>query len=236
LSRHFGTTVLKDIPVNGLVATKNLEAACADASSLMEQGFSTLKVKLHGVVSQDRALLRAVREAAPDAALRIDPNQSWPEAQALPILESISELGVEYVEDPLPTHASIEDYAELCNRSPVAIALDAPVESLEMVDRIIEARAADILVLKPQRLGGLDVVMLAAQRGKEAGIRVTLTGSLESSVGTCANFQLAAALPEPRFACGLGTSMFFKEDFAPMPPARAGVYRLSDLPTRFLGA
>lgn len=233
LSEHFRTPVCDVIPVNGLVATRDVLTARAETRALIETGFSTLKVKLHGVPSQDVALLRAVREVAPGAALRIDPNQSWEEVQALRTLEAVGESEIDYVEDPLPAHATIEDYAEFCRKTPVAVALDAPAASLELVDRIIEARAAHVLVLKPQRVGGLDATFLAAQRATQAGLRVTLTGSLESAVGTCANLQLAAVLPEPRAACGLGTSMFFRQDFAPMPAARGGAYQLSDLPTRF---
>lgn len=233
LSEQFRAPVHDRILVNGLVATRDVLTARAETRALIETGFSTLKVKLHGVPSQDVALLRAVREVAPGAALRIDPNQSWEEVQALRTLEAVSESEIDYVEDPLPAHATIEDYAEFCRKTPVAVALDAPAASLELVDRIIEARAAHVLVLKPQRLGGLDTTFLAAQRATQAGLRVTLTGSLESAVGTCANLQLAAVLPEPRAACGLGTSMFFRQDFAPMPPARGGSYQLGDLPTRF---
>ena len=46
--------------------------------------------------------MRIVREAAPDKVLRVDANAAWTPKHALRMIAVLAELGVEFVEQPLP--------------------------------------------------------------------------------------------------------------------------------------
>ena len=63
------------VPVRGLVGRLDPLAAAAIAATQVAEGLTRLKVKLNGDLAGDAARLRAVREAAPDAAIVADANE-----------------------------------------------------------------------------------------------------------------------------------------------------------------
>ncbi len=104
--------------------------------------------------------------------------------------------------------------------SPIPIALDHAVHGLEAARAIAEAGAADVLVLKPQRLGGPDRLLEVAEFAAKSGLRCTLTNSLETAVGLHLALHCAALLPAS--AAGLGTARYLARDVAPPPAIVAG--------------
>src|ERR1043166_9147226 len=64
-------------------------------------GSPILKLKLGGD-DVDLARVQAVREAAPDARLLIDANESWSREHYRKIAPALKELGVELIEQPFP--------------------------------------------------------------------------------------------------------------------------------------
>lgn len=58
------------------------------------------------------------------------------------------------------------------------------------------ARAVDLLVLKPMRLGGLRPALAIAAAAAAAGVGCIATTTFDSSIGTAAALHLAAALPD----------------------------------------
>jgi O-succinylbenzoate synthase len=58
-------------------------------------------------------------------------------------------------------------------------------------------------------MGGVRRALAAAAA---VGLPVTVSGALDSSVGLSAGLALAAALPEPPYACGLGTGRLLAAD------------------------
>jgi O-succinylbenzoate synthase len=79
---------------------------------------------------------------------------------------------------------------------------------------VVQAEAADILVLKAAPLGGITRAMAIAQ---EAGLPVIISSALESSVGLSMGAHLAAALPELEFDCGLATAALLAGDVTREP-------------------
>jgi len=76
---------------------------------------------------------------------------------------------------------------------------------------VVRARAADIAVLKVAPLGGVSALLdIAAQ----IDIPVVVSSAIDSAVGIGRGLTAAAALPELRHACGLGTGGLFLEDVA----------------------
>ncbi|MEV7663059.1 o-succinylbenzoate synthase [Paenarthrobacter sp. NPDC089316] len=179
-------------------------------------------------LSDDLARVAAVREALPDAAIRVDANGGWDVGQAVEALGALASQGLEYAEQPVPT---IEGLAEVRKRlaaagTPVLIAADESVRKEDDPLRVAKAGAADLIVVKVAPLGGvrraLDIV-------EQAGLPAVVSSALDTSVGIRGGLALAAALPALPFACGLGTVSLFASDITLDPlVADDGAIRLRD--------
>lgn len=164
----------------------------------------TIKVKVGDARSQDR--VAAVRDARPDARIRLDANGAWDAVTAGIALATLSVFEIEYCEDPV---ATLEELAQLRKGSSVLLAAEASVRTIEDAKRVRAMRAADVVVIKPQRIGGIRAALAAAD---EAGVPCVPSSALETSVGLAAVLAVAAALPELPFAAGVGTATMLAAD------------------------
>ncbi|MFI5047871.1 MAG: enolase C-terminal domain-like protein [Acidimicrobiia bacterium] len=199
----FPPAVRSRVAVNALV-----DAPPVDAGAL--RGFPAVKVKVRAPADVD--LVAAVRAAVgPSVALRVDANGAWTVDEAIDMIERLRPYDLELVEQPV---ATIEDLARVRRAVDVPIAADECVRSREDARRLRELRAADVIVVKQQPLGGvraaLDVV-------DAAGVPAIVTSMMETSVGVAAGLALAAALPELPYACGLATAGMHEADVTSDP-------------------
>lgn len=187
------------VPVNGIVPALAPDDAARRA---VESGCGTIKIKVAGETSldDDLARVRAVRAALPEAKVRIDANGGWSLDEAERALRALSDVGLQYAEQPV---AAVEDLARL--RS---LGLGTPIvadESIRRADdpyRVAELDAADGIVLKVQPLGGVRRCLTLA---KELRLPCVVSSAVETSIGLAAGVALAGALPELPWACGLET-------------------------------
>ncbi len=177
---------------------------------VIESGAATAKVKV-GEPDQPEAFelerVTAVREAlGPDGRIRIDVNGAWDVETAYQRIQSLSHLGLEYVEQPV---ASIDEMVELRGRVDVALAADESVRLEADPLRVVEAGGADFLVLKVQPMGGVARVVDLAAR---AQIPVVISSALETSVGLYSGLLAASLVTPAGTACGLGTATLLSGD------------------------
>ncbi|SCB76591.1 O-succinylbenzoate synthase [Pseudarthrobacter enclensis] len=176
-----------------------------------------IKVAERGqTLDDDAARVAAVRSALPEAALRVDANGGWDVPAAVTALTRLSDVGLEYAEQPVPT---IEGLAEVRARlrdagTPVPVAADESVRKEDDPLKVARAGAADLIVVKVAPLGGvrraLDIVA-------QAGLPAVVSSALDTSVGIRAGLALAASLPDLPYACGLGTVSLFASDITRDP-------------------
>lgn len=160
----------------------------------------------------DLARLEAVREVlGPEGRIRVDANAAWDVDTAVRRIAALAGFGLEYVEQPVP---SLEEMRQVRESVEVAIAADESVRTAIDPLEVVEAEAADILVLKVQPLGGIERTLDLAARG---GLPVVISSALETSVGMAAGLAAAAALPELDHACGLGTVALLDGDVVDEP-------------------
>lgn len=193
------------IEVNAMIprVTPALAATLARAS-----GCRTIKIKVGDADSQAR--VRAVRDAVgPDVRIRLDANGAWDHVTASLVLSTLAELDIEMIEDPV---ASLEDMALLRRGSPILIAAEMCVRV--PADARALREAADVFVVKPQRIGGVRAALAAAE---EAGIPTIASSALETSVGLSMVAAVAAALPDHGFAHGVGTALLLADDVTGWP-------------------
>jgi L-alanine-DL-glutamate epimerase-like enolase superfamily enzyme len=157
-------------------------------------------------IDADLRCIASVRdEIGPDVKLRLDPNGAWSIDRAVRTINSLAEYDLEYVEQPIPP-GDLNGLRRLQAAVDVPIAADEDVTDLETARRIVESGAAQLLVLKPQRLGGLRASQQVVEMANAAGLRCVVTTSIEAGAGTAACLHLAAALPPGSPASGLATA------------------------------
>lgn len=218
------------VPVNELVGDADPEACAERARATVARGQDTIKVKCTPERKLDLARVRAIRDAAPAARIRLDPNESWSPDWAASHLEAMARFRIEYCEEPLPRGTPLAAYAELRRNTRVPIALDDSARSRFHVERIIELGAADALVLKAPRVGGPDRVAEIVRLAESAGLSCTITASLETSVGLYVALHCAAFTAEPIAPAGIGTARFFARNVGPPPEIVDGAMELPNGP------
>ena len=178
----------------------------------------TVKVKVAEpmqTLAEDVARVHRVRELiGAEGRIRIDANGAWNVDEAEHAIHAMADADLEYVEQPC---ASIDELAEIRKRvkyMAIPIAADESVRKSSDPFAVVEARAADLLVLKAQPLGGVHSALdIAAQ----AGLPVVVSSALDTSIGLAMGAQLAAALPALDFDCGLGTAALLAADIVREP-------------------
>ncbi len=180
-----------------------------------KSGCSTAKVKIAEPGEPPEADLErvaAVRQAlGPKGKIRVDVNAAWTVDEAIERITELSVFDLEYVEQPVRT---IDELVAVRSAVDVLIAADEAVRLAADPMRVVDRGAADILVLKPQPMGG---VRRALDLARRSGLPVVVSSALESSIGLAAGVALAAALPELPFACGLGTATLLEGDLVSDP-------------------
>ena len=214
------------VGVNALLAGGDPAAVRAQAQLAVAEGFRTLKLKVGQDIDLAVEQLRAIREVAPDAALRLDANGCWTVEAAIVALARLAPFGVALVEQPVAAGpGDIERLWRLRATSPIPLAADESASSQERVAELAAARAVDAVVLKPMRLGGVSRALAAARSAQVAGLPTIVTSHLGSAVERAGALHLAAAVdvgnPEPQDH-GLGTGSLLEKDVAPAETVRNG--------------
>jgi O-succinylbenzoate synthase len=199
------------VPINATVPA--VPAARVGEVLARFPGARTAKVKVAEpgqTLADDVDRVTAVRRLVP--TVRVDANGGWTVEQAARAAQALTADGpLEYLEQPC---ATVDELAELRRRPDmpdVPIAADESIRRADDPLAVVRAGAADIAVLKVAPLGGISALLdIAAQ----IDIPVVVSSALDSAVGISHGLTAAAALPELRHACGLGTGGLFLEDVA----------------------
>lgn len=207
------------VPVNATVPAVAADEVAGVLAPFGDCPAVKVKVAERGQrLADDLARLAAVRDALPAARVRIDANRGWSLDEAEDALVAIAAAGfeLEYAEQPVATVAELAELRQRLRARGLAVPIAAD-ESVRKVDDPLEvarAGAADHVVVKVQPLGG---VRRAAAVVEQCELTATVSSALETSVGMVMGAQLAARLPEPRFAAGLGTVSLFTADVLEEP-------------------
>ena len=148
--------------------------------------FRRLKLKLGGGDGLDVERVRAVRSRT-DLPLQVDVNEWWSLDEALEAIPRLAELGVTYVEQPLP--AAAPDAAELRSRSTLPIYVDEDCHTLADVARCSEI--AHGINIKLAKSGGIREAVRMAHAARALGLGVMLGCMVESGIGIAAGCAVA---------------------------------------------
>ena len=149
--------------------------------------FSILKLKLDGDLERSLTLVRVVRSVT-SARLVADANCAWTVEQALQIIPPLAELGLEWIEQPLPE----DDLAGLCRVRQVSslpIFADEPVRTACDIPRL--AGCVDGVNIKVMKAGGVREALRMIAVARAHGLQVMLGCMIETSLGITAAAHLA---------------------------------------------
>ncbi|WP_025661675.1 N-acetyl-D-Glu racemase DgcA [Rhizobium sp. IBUN] len=124
-----------------------------------------LKVKVG--TGDDESRIRAVREAAPNAAIILDANEGWPDETLVHHLRIAAEMGVALVEQPLPAGKD-EFLAEI--RRPVLVCAD---ESVHHTGDLASLRDRyDAINIKLDKTGGLTEALVMKKEAQRLDFKI----------------------------------------------------------------
>jgi L-alanine-DL-glutamate epimerase-like enolase superfamily enzyme len=210
-----------------LMTNLYLDTADAMAQKAMESvkdGYTGLKIKCGMEVEEkgyslkniykDLAKLVKTLEVVP-STIQIDGdcNQSWGSAhRAISLikannLERYANLGIE---QPLG-YLDLQGASKIGKATSVPVVLDESIFSPEMLIEVIRNGAADRIVVKPSRVGGLTESKKLITIAEAASINVCLDNSPCSKIGMTAMCHAAALVKEPYPACA-DLHTWLKED------------------------
>ncbi|MFI6332355.1 mandelate racemase/muconate lactonizing enzyme family protein [Micromonospora chersina] len=175
--------------VSGQTAAEVADAV-AEGSGLGYEAFK-VKVGLHSE-AEDAAVVRAVREAAPDAALWVDANQAYTVDGALRMARRLADLDVTAFEQPLPAN-DVAGQRRLRETSPIPVALDESLRHPSDLATFVKLNAVDVAIAKVQRSGGLTLSRRLCALAEDAGVRLMGSGLTDSDLGLAASLHLFAA-------------------------------------------
>jgi L-alanine-DL-glutamate epimerase-like enolase superfamily enzyme len=149
--------------------------------------FKCLKLKLGGRDGRDVERVRAVRENSP-LPLQVDVNEYWSLDEALDAIPQLAELGVIYVEQPLP--AGSDDGPELKKRSRLPVYVDEDCHTL--ADVAACAERAHGINIKLAKSGGIREALRMIHAARALGLEVMLGCMGESSLGIAPGCAIAS--------------------------------------------
>jgi L-alanine-DL-glutamate epimerase-like enolase superfamily enzyme len=184
------------IPVSATIAYGGPDAGADAAAQAIELGFDTLKLRAGFERTTDQLVdrLRALRAAVgPEPHLRIDAGGAWDLETAAERIEAIEPFRIEYVEQPL-TAWDVAGHAALRERVRVPIALDESIDSEGAARAALAEGAADVVVVKPARVGGQAATVRIVEAASAAGALVVLGTYFETGVGIASVLRIALAV------------------------------------------
>ena len=205
------------IPINGLVWMGDQQFMKTQIQEKLKLGFSCIKMKI-GAIDFDAevALLKAIRSefSSNEIELRVDANGAFKPENALEKLEILSELELHSIEQPIQ-HGQLEEMARLCEKTPLAIALDEEligIFSRKEKRKLIETIKPQFIILKPSLVGGFSGSKEWMEIAESENIQWWITSALESNIGLNAIAQFTHTLKN-ELPQGLGTGSLFSNNF-----------------------
>jgi muconate cycloisomerase len=161
--------------------------------------YSAYKVKIGGDLDADAAAIETVAEVAGGKPLWLDANQSYRPSALKQLLDRTSHVRtIHCVEQPVPSTDTLAMH-RLRELIDLPIAIDEGSFTAQDLARAIRLDAADLVVVKICKSGGLRNALKTAQVALSAGVEILASGLTDCGIGFAAALhlfsQLELALP-----------------------------------------
>ena len=194
-STFFGGRVRDRVDFFGFVQGETAAECAAHARELAAREHAVLYVKVGLGAEEDLARVGAVRAAVGEGpTLRVDANEAWDVPTAIDMIRRLEPFGIDWVEQPI-SGDNVPKLARIRREVATKIAADNAVYSPGELRSVLEADAADAIVLSPHESGGLWNLRKLAFVAETFGVPINRKGYLESSISTYAALQVLATIP-----------------------------------------
>jgi L-alanine-DL-glutamate epimerase-like enolase superfamily enzyme len=149
--------------------------------------YAILKVKLGIGLSEDKAMMNAIREHT-DKLIRVDANEGWDLSTGIEMCKWLADQNVEFVEQPFKS-TNLTDTAELRSKSPLPLIADE--NSLYSGDIPGIEGVFDGINIKLMKCGSIFEAQKMIQMARERDMQIMLGCMIESSVGITAAAHLS---------------------------------------------
>ncbi len=202
-----------NININGLVWMGTEKFMKTQIEDKLKSGFTTIKLKIGAIdFKTEYNLLKSIRKefSVNDITLRVDANGGFTPNEALDKLKYLSDLEMHSIEQPIKVN-QWQEMAELCEKSPLDIALDEEligVFNYSDKKKVLDAINPQYIILKPSLIGGIKGSNEWIELAENKNIDWWITSALESNIGLNAiaqyTYSLGTKIPQ-----GLGTGSLF---------------------------
>jgi glucarate dehydratase len=163
-----------------------------------EYGFTSFKLK-GGVFPPDEeiAAIRALAEAFPGQALRLDPNGAWSVETSLYVAEQLGGV-LEYLEDPTSGTARM---AEVAARTDVPLATNMCVTTFPEIAEAFTKGAVQVVLSDHHYWGGLRNTRELAAICRTFGVGLSMHSNTHLGISLAAMTHVASTVPNLDYAC-----------------------------------
>jgi O-succinylbenzoate synthase len=177
------------VPVGVSVGiTDTIDELVAVVAGYVDDGYPRIKLKIEP--GFDIEPVRRVREANPDILLQVDANTAY-SVDDIEHLRQLDEFDLLLIEQPFGED-DLVGHAEIRRRLNTPICLDEGIRSIDHARSALALGAADIINIKPARVGGYLSARAIHDLCRAADIPVWCGGMLETGIGRAANLALAS--------------------------------------------
>jgi len=213
LWRHWGASE-REVVTDLTVPIATLEEARRVASAAAADGIAHLKIKIDGThVEESMERIRVVHEAAPDAQLLVDANQSFTPESALAFLDAsyAHDFPIRLFEQPVLA-TDIAGLVKVAAHSEYPVGADEAVVTPENCRAILDAggvQVVNIKLMKSGISGALEIIEMC----RAAGVTLMIGCMLECHIGIGAAVHLACGTGAFDYL-DLDAPLLLKEDIA----------------------
>lgn len=207
------TKGLKPVEINGLIWMGSPEFMRSQLEQKIGDGFRCIKMKIGAIDFKDElSLLKHIRKhySKEQIEIRVDANGAFVPDEALEKLKQLSEFELHSIEQPIRP-GQTEAMAELCEKSPVPVALDEELIGIfkrEKKKDLLRSIRPQFIILKPGLVGGIVKSEEWIELAEAENINWWVTSALEANIGLNAIAQWTSTLKNP-LPQGLGTGQLY---------------------------
>ncbi len=155
----------------------------------LAEGYLRIKLKIEP--GWDYEPVKLIRDTfGPDLLLQVDANTAYTRND-FDLLKRLDEFDLLLIEQPIEEE-DVLGHAKLAAYIDTPVCLDESIVSADIARDAIELGAAEIINIKPSRVGGYIESVKIHDVSAAAGIPVWCGGMLETGIGRAANLALAA--------------------------------------------
>ncbi|MEE9336284.1 MAG: mandelate racemase/muconate lactonizing enzyme family protein [Granulosicoccaceae bacterium] len=217
----------------GFAQGKGPAELAADAKHYVDAGHEVIYIKIGRGQKSDIDSVAAVREAIGDSRLRADANENWDMLTARRMIAALKPYNIEMIEQPVDS-SSLAALSQLRNSVDTPIAADQAVHTIQDINSVGQANAADLIVMGLHECGGILNFIKIAAVAEANGLNVCIHGNFETSITTCAAHQAGLVIPNLDDANQI-MGHFLKEDIVESPNMAPIVGRLAAIDRPGLG-